>query len=67
MSIRAMLARVQRLEQTRTPVRSTFAAAFGSFEAFVAECEAGMDAGRLDRADFSVVLCCLVRWERTAD
>lgn len=64
MSVRAMLARVQRLEQARYPARSPFAAAFGSFEAFATECEAGMDAGKLDRVDFSVVLSSLARWER---
>ena len=60
--VRAMLARVQRLEQSRSPV-SVFVAAWGSFDAFAAECEADMDAGRLDRADFSEVLRCLSRWE----
>lgn len=52
------------MERERAPVRSPFAAAYGSFEAFAAECETGMDAGRLDRADFSVVLSSLARWER---
>jgi hypothetical protein len=58
-----MLARVQRLEQARA-VRSPFALAFGSFEAFAAECEADMAAGRLDSTDFPVVLASLARWER---
>ena len=63
MSVRAMLARVQRLEQVRAPVRSPFVIAFGSFEAFAAECEVAMDAGKLDRADFSHVLRSVARWE----
>ena len=63
MTVRAMLARVQRLEQARC-LRSPFALAFGSFEAFEAECRAEIHAGRLDRTDFPVVLHCLARWER---
>lgn len=63
MSVRGMLARVQRLEQSRFQ-RSPFALAFGSLDAFAADCETDMFAGRLDRADFPVVLHCLARWER---
>ncbi len=58
-----MLARVQRLERARSP-RSPIAAAFGSFEAFAADCEAGMDAGRLDKRDFPAVLLSLARWDK---
>ncbi len=64
MSVRAMLARVQRLEQAQGRVRSPFAIAFGSFDVFVAECEADMAAGKLDSADFPVVLASLAKWER---
>lgn len=46
---RSLLSRVARLEQARAPTRSPFAIAFGSFEAFAAECETDMDAGKLDR------------------
>jgi hypothetical protein len=60
--VRAMLARVQRLEEARSSV-SPIARSFGSFDAFAAECEAGMEAGALDRTDFPVVLHCLRRWE----
>lgn len=56
MSVRAMLARVQRLEQARAPVRSPFAAAFGAFEAFAAECEVKMDAG--DSTSLSSFIAC---------
>jgi hypothetical protein len=63
MSVRAMLARVQRIEQARC-FRSPFTAAFGSFEAFEAWSEVEMGEGRMDRADFPVVLHCLARWER---
>lgn len=63
MSARALLARVARLERERAPARSPFSLAYGSFEAFAAECEARMGEGRLDRADFSVVLRAIGRWE----
>lgn len=59
-----MLGRVQRLEHART-VRSPISRDYASFDAFAAECEADMNAGKLDRADFTVVLYCLRRWEET--
>jgi hypothetical protein len=62
-SARALLARVQRLEQARAPVLSPIGRAWGSFDAFAAEGEADMQAGKLDRQDFSIVLQCLARWE----
>jgi len=57
-----MLGRVQRLEHART-VRSPISRDYGSFDAFAAECEALMGAGKLDRHDFPVVLYCLRKWE----
>lgn len=59
---RSLLARVQRLEHAKT-VRSPISRDYGSFDAFAAECEVMMDAGKLDRADFPVVLYCLRKWE----
>ena len=61
--VRSMLSRVQRLEQARAPAISPFARAYGSFDAFVAHCEANMAAGLLDTRDFPVVLHCLRQWE----
>lgn len=58
-----MLGRVRRLEHARAPVRSPISAAWGTFDAFAADCEVLMDAGKLDRTDFPVVLYCLRRWE----
>lgn len=60
--VRTMLARVSRLEVGDRP--SPFVAAYGSFEAFTAWCEADMEAGRLDRADGRSILAALARWER---
>jgi hypothetical protein len=62
MSVRAMLARVQRLEQARRPPLSPFEQAFGSLEAWEADVQAGIDAGRLDRIDMPVVIACVRRW-----
>lgn len=56
-----MLARVQRLEQARSP-SSPFERWFGSLDAFAAECQAGMDEGRYDREDMTVVLMSVRRW-----
>lgn len=52
-----MLGRVQRLEQARGGAEDEDA-----FAAFVADSEAGMDAGRLDRRDFTEVLSFLAVW-----
>lgn len=51
-----MLGRVQRLEQARGGADDE------AFAVFVAESEAGMAAGRLDRRDFSEVLVFLATW-----
>lgn len=63
MSIRAMLARVQRLEQARS-ASSPFELAFGSLDAWTAECQAGIDAGLLDARDMPVVILAVQRWHR---
>lgn len=56
-----MLARVQRLEHSRSPV-SPFEAAYGSLEAWEAECQSGIDEGRLDPTDMPVVMMAIRRW-----
>jgi len=60
-SVRAMLARVQRLEQVRAP-SSPFELAYGSLGAWEAECLANIDAGLLDPIDMPTVLMAVRRW-----
>lgn len=55
--VRSMLGRVKRLEQERGGADDAEA-----YAAFVAQSEAGMDAGTLDRRDFTEVLSFLVIW-----
>lgn len=62
-NVRGMLARVRRLEVTRSTA-SPIARLFGSFEAFEEQAQAGIDAGKLDRTDMPVVIDALRRWER---
>lgn len=64
MSTRALLSRVQRLEQARAPVISPIVRGFGSFDAFAADCEADIAAGKLDSRDFPIIIQSLARWER---
>lgn len=63
MSVRAMLARVQRLEQGRTPT-SPFVLGYGSLDAWEAGCQSGMDAGHLDPRDMPIVMMAVRRWHR---
>ena len=62
--VRSLLARVSRLERANSPAASPFVAAYGSFEAFVAWCEAEMTAGSLDSTDGRTLLAILARWDR---
>ena len=62
MSVRAMLARVRRLEQARRAPRSPFEVAHGSLETWETEAQAGIDAGMLDEIDMPVVIACVKRW-----
>lgn len=48
-TVRALLTRVAKLEQTRQAPRSPFEVAFGSFGAFEDKVLADIDAGVLDR------------------
>ena len=63
MSVRAMLARVQRLEQSRAPT-SPFALAFGSLDDWEADWQSGIDAGELDPRDMPIVMLAIRRWHR---
>jgi hypothetical protein len=63
MSVRNLLARVQRLEQARAPV-SPFERWFGSLDAFRGVMLTGMDAGLYDRTDIPVVIEAIEGWHR---
>ena len=59
--VRAMLARVQRIENARSPT-SKFERAWGPLADWEAECQSGIDEGRLDLRDMPVVMMALRRW-----
>lgn len=61
MSVRAMLARVRRIEQARAP-SSPFERMYGSLDAFEAECRAGIEQGIYDGTDMPVVIASIRRW-----
>jgi hypothetical protein len=56
-----MLTRVRRLELGRTAA-SPLVRAYGSLEAWEADCHSGMDEGRLDPRDMLVVVMAVRRW-----
>lgn len=60
--VRAMAARVRRLEREAAPA-SSIVRAYGSFDAYAAKVQADIDAGRLDRRDMAVVITALRGWE----
>jgi hypothetical protein len=62
-SVRAMLARVQRLEQART---SPWDHLIGPIEEFDAYIRDGIAVGQLDPRDAPVVLASVRRWVREA-
>jgi hypothetical protein len=62
-SVRAMLSRVRRLEEARAPL-SPFEIAFGTLDAWAAECQVGIAAGLLDASDVPVVVMAVQRWHR---
>jgi hypothetical protein len=62
-SVGSMLSRVRRLEGARAAPVSPFAQVYGSIEAFEAEVQADINAGKLDRVDMPIILACLRRWE----
>lgn len=63
MAVRSLLARVARLEQARSPT-SAFERAYGSLDAWEADCQSGIDAGLLDSQDMPVVMMAVRRWHR---
>jgi hypothetical protein len=64
MSVRSMLARVQRLEQARTAPRSLFEAAYGSLDAFETDTRAAIDVGELCSIDMPIIIDCINRWHK---
>lgn len=62
--MRSMLTRVRRIELARTPALSPFETAYGSLDAWEAECQAGIDTGQLDPRDMPVVMLSVRRWHR---
>lgn len=64
MSVRAMLARMQRLEQCRTP---SWLRVIGPIEVFDAYIRDGIAVGELDPRDAPVVLASVRRWMSEAD
>lgn len=60
---RALLARVERLEQVRAP-RSPIIRWYGSLEIWEAKTMTQVEAGVLDRTDMVAVLACVRRWHR---
>lgn len=63
MSVRAMLARVQRLEQTRMPSWLRLIGPIEEFDAYVRD---GIAMGQLDPIDAPIVLASVRRWVRIA-
>lgn len=61
-SARSLLARVQRLEEARRAPRSPFEVGWGSVDAWAAEVQAGIDAGRYDAIDMAHVVTCIRKW-----
>lgn len=61
--VRSMLSRVQRLEQARAPT-TPFERAFGSLDAWEANCQAGIDEGRLDPIDMPQIMTFVRSWHR---
>ncbi len=63
MTVRNLLARVQRLEQARVPA-SPFELWFGSLDAFRNEMLTGINAGVYDPTDMPMVIAGVDRWHR---
>ena len=57
-----MLSRVARLEQARAAPRSPFEAAYGSLDAFEAEVQADIAAGKLEPVGMAAVLTSIRKW-----
>lgn len=61
-AVRALLARVTRLEAAKAPPVSPFEAAYGSVDAFAAAAQAMIDSDVLDHRDGPVVLASIRGW-----
>ena len=61
--VRSMLARVARLEGLVAPP-SPIERVYGTIEAFIAETQAGIEAGTYDPTDMPQILQAVVRWHR---
>lgn len=61
-NVRAMLARVVKLEAARAAPRSPIELTYGSFGAFEDQTLSLIDEGKLDRGDTLAVLAALRRW-----
>lgn len=57
-----MLGRVARLEQARAAPKSPVEIAYGSLDAWEAEVQADIDAGKADPVDMPVILLCVRRF-----
>jgi hypothetical protein len=62
-AVRNLLARVAKLEQSRTPT-SPIEIWFGSLDAFTDDLRAGIVAGIYDPADMPMVIAAVERWHR---
>lgn len=60
--VRSLLSRVARLEQARAAPRSPFEAAYGSLDAFEAEVQADIAAGKLEPVGMAAVLTSIRKW-----
>ena len=61
-NVRALLARVAKLEAARAAPQSPIESSFGSFGAFEDQTLSLIDEGKLDRGDMLAVLTALRRW-----
>jgi hypothetical protein len=61
-AVRSLLTRAARLEQARVSPRTPIELAYGNLEAWEAEVQADIDAGKADPVDMPVVLMCVRRW-----
>lgn len=63
-NVRALLTRVAKLEKSRAAPRSPIEQSCGSLEAFEADTQAGIAAGRYDSHDMPLVLGAIRKWHR---
>ena len=61
-AVRALLARVNRLEQAKAPGATPFELAFGSVEQFAAATQRQIETGFLDASDGMIVVLAVRQW-----